>query len=71
MGKIKPQYYYLIIADGLEPFLHGPYSFKTLNRKVKARHKTLKEEDCLIGMAFNEKGIPEVWSYSGGFFEGE
>jgi hypothetical protein len=69
---MKPQYYYLVIAEGVEPFLHGPYgSEEALAKKVKAKHKTLRDEDCLVGMVFNKKGIPEVWSYSNGFFQGE
>jgi hypothetical protein len=67
---MKFQYYYLVIAEGIEPRFKGPYdSLKTLNRKVKTQQKSFKEFDDILGVAFNEKGIPEVWSYPTSFFE--
>jgi len=47
--------------DGLEPVLHGPYaSEKALASQVKAFHNVLKDENNLVGMVFDEKGIHEV-----------
>jgi predicted TIM-barrel enzyme len=52
--------------------LHGPYaSEKASESQVKAIHKAIKDEDSLIGLGFDETGIPEVWTYSSGFFEGK
>jgi hypothetical protein len=69
---MKPKYYCLVMVGGLEPVLHGPYgSEKALARRVKALHNKIKDEDNLIGLVFGKDGIPEVWTYSGGFFEGE
>jgi hypothetical protein len=68
--KMKQKYYCLVLVGGLEPVLHGPYSSpKILERKVKALHNKIKDKDSLIGLVFGKDGIPEVWSYSAGFFE--
>jgi hypothetical protein len=59
-------------VDGLEPVLRDPYgSEKALARRVKAIHNKIKNEDRLIGLAFGKDGIPEVWTYSSGFFVGD
>lgn len=69
---MKLKYYCIVMEGGLEPVLHGPYgSEKALERRVKAIHNKIKDEESLIGMVFDKNGIPEVWAYSGGFFEEE
>jgi hypothetical protein len=71
---------YLVIMEGcLEPNVHGPYKTdKSRDNAAKRLHKAMSEDDNLFAMDLvvvlnSHKKMPvvtpEVWTYSGGFFQ--
>lgn len=68
---MKAKYYYIVVAGCVEPYLEGSFNSQEI-RDEKARecfNNELSMEDAIFALDIDEKGVPEVWSFSSSFME--